>query len=203
MAVKIRMKRQGRRNRPFYRIVIIDSRKRRDGKPIEELGWYNPIQQIEKNYEIDNKRIIYWINEGAQPSNTVKNILKREGILFRIHLQKQGLSEKDIEYEFQKWEMDREERLKNKKSKIKKSKKQNLKENEIKTEIKTDSLEKEKVSDEKPAEESVKEEKVSEEKPAEESVKEEKVSEEKPENESEKKEKVTKKSKSKSTKKSK
>ena len=188
MAVKIRMKRQGRRNRPFYRIVIIDSRKRRDGKPIEELGWYNPIQQIEKNYKIDNKRIIYWINEGAQPSNTVKNILKREGILFRIHLQKQGLSEKDIEYEFQKWEMDREERLKNKKSKIKKSKKQNLKENEIKTEIKTDSLEKEKVSEEKPAEESVKEEK---------------VSEEKPENESEKKEKVTKKSKSKSTKKSK
>ena len=175
MAVKIRMKRQGRRNRPFYRIVIIDSRKRRDGKPIEELGWYNPIQQIEKNYEIDNKRIIYWINEGAQPSNTVKNILKREGILFRIHLQKQGLSEKDIEYEFQKWEMDREERLKNKKSKIKKSKKQNLKENEIKTEIKTDSLEKEKVSEEKPAEESVKEEKVSEEKPAEESVKEDSV----------------------------
>ncbi|MBA25121.1 MAG: 30S ribosomal protein S16 [Candidatus Marinimicrobia bacterium] len=203
MAVKIRMKRQGRRNRPFYRIVIIDSRKRRDGKPIEELGWYNPIQQIEKNYEIDNKRIIYWINEGAQPSNTVKNILKKEGILLRIHLQKQGLSEKDIEYEFQKWEMDREERLKNKKSKIKKSKKQNLKENEIKTEIKTDALEKEKVSEEKPAEESVKEEKVSEEKPAEESVKEEKVSVEKPENESEKKEKVTKKSKSKSTNKSK
>ena len=203
MAVKIRMKRQGRRNRPFYRIVIIDSRKRRDGKPIEELGWYNPIQQIEKNYEIDNKRIIYWINEGAQPSNTVKNILKKEGILLRIHLQKQGLSEKDIEYEFQKWEMDREERLKNKKSKNKKSKKQNLKENEIKTEIKTDALEKENVSEEKPAEESVKEEKVSEEKPAEESVKEEKVSEEKPENESEKKEKVTKKSKSKSTNKSK
>ena len=203
MAVKIRMKRQGRRNRPFYRIVIIDSRKRRDGKPIEELGWYNPIQQIEKNYEIDNKRIIYWINEGAQPSNTVKNILKKEGILLRIHLQKQGLSEKDIEYEFQKWEMDREERLKNKKSKNKKSKKQNLKENEIKTEIKTDALEKENVSEEKPAEESVKEDKVSEEKPAEESVKEEKVSEEKPENESEKKEKVTKKSKSKSTNKSK
>ena len=188
MAVKIRMKRQGRRNRPFYRIVIIDSRKRRDGKPIEELGWYNPIQQIEKNYEIDNKRIIYWINEGAQPSNTVKNILKKEGILLRIHLQKQGLSEKDIEYEFQKWEMDREERLKNKKSKNKKSKKQNLKENEIKTEIKTDALEKENVSEEKPAEESVKEDK---------------VSEEKPENESEKKEKVTKKSKSKSTNKSK
>ena len=203
MAVKIRMKRQGRRNRPFYRIVIIDSRKRRDGKPIEELGWYNPIQQIEKNYEIDNKRIIYWINEGAQPSNTVKNILKKEGILFRIHLQKQGLSEKDIEYEFQKWEMDREERLKNKKSKTKKSKKQNLKENEIKTEIKTESLEKENVSEEKPVEEPVKEENVSEEKPVEEPVKEENVSEEKPVEEPEKKEKVAKKSKSKSTNKSK
>ena len=151
MAVKIRMKRQGRRNRPFYRIVIIDSRKRRDGKPIEELGWYNPIQQIEKNYEIDNKRIIYWINEGAQPSNTVKNILKKEGILLRIHLIKQGLNEKDIEYEIQKWEMDKEERIKNKKPKSKKSKKQN----EIKSE--------EPVKEEKPSEEPVEEEKPSEE----------------------------------------
>ena len=53
MAVKIRMKRLGRRNRPFYRVVVIDSRKRRDGKPIEELGWYNPIQRVEKNYELN------------------------------------------------------------------------------------------------------------------------------------------------------
>ena len=190
------MKRQGRRNRPFYRIVIIDSRKRRDGKPIEELGWYNPIQQIEKNYEIDNKRIMHWISEGAQPSNTVKNILKREGILLRIHLQKQGLSEKDIEYEIQKWEMDRDERLKNKKSKRKKSKKQNLKDSEVKAEIETDSVKQEKVSAEEPPKESVEEEKVSAEDSSKESVEEENP---------EKKDKVSKKSKSKSksTKKSK
>ena len=180
MAVKIRMRRQGRRNRPFYRIVIIDSRKRRDGKPIEELGWYNPIQQIEKNYEIDSERIMYWINEGAQPSNTVKNLLKREGILLRIHLIKQGLNEKDIEYEIQKWEMDKEERLKNKKPKSKKSKKQN----EIKP-----------AKEEKPSEEEpVKEEKPSEEEP---------VKEEKPSDEEPAKKKVLKESKSNNTKKSK
>ena len=161
MAVKIRMKRQGRRNRPFYRIVIIDSRKRRDGKPIEELGWYNPIQQIEKNYEIDSERIMYWINEGAQPSNTVKNLLKREGILLRIHLIKQGFNEKDIEYEIQKWEMDKEERIKNKKPKSKKSKKQN----EIKSEepVKEEKPSEEPVEEEKPSEEPVEEEKAYEE----------------------------------------
>ena len=174
------MKRQGRRNRPFYRIVIIDSRKRRDGKPIEELGWYNPIQQIEKNYEIDSERIMYWINEGAQPSNTVKNLLKREGILLRIHLIKQGLNEKDIEYEIQKWEMDKEERIKNKKPKSKKSKKQN----EIKSE--------QPVVEEKSSEQPVVEEKSSEEPVVDEKSSEEPV-----------KEKVSKKSKSNNTKKSK
>ncbi|HIC74613.1 MAG TPA: 30S ribosomal protein S16, partial [Candidatus Marinimicrobia bacterium] len=114
MAVKIRMKRLGRRNRPYYRVVVIDSRKRRDGRPIEELGWYNPIQQAEKNYELNIEKIIEWMGKGAQPSDTVRNLLKQEGILYRMHLKKQGLDDKAIDYELQKWGMDRDERLKTK-----------------------------------------------------------------------------------------
>ena len=128
MAVKIRMKRLGRRNRPFYRIVVIDSRKRRDGKAIEELGWYNPILQTEKNYELKVDRILYWIENGAQPSNTVRNLLKWEGVLYRVHLKKQGLDEKTIDYEIQKWTLDREERVKLKSEKIAKKKTEKAKE---------------------------------------------------------------------------
>lgn len=112
MAVKIRMKRLGRRNRPFYRVVVIDSRRRRDGKPIEELGWYNPIQRVEKNYELDIERILEWIEKGAQPSDTVRNLLKKEGVLYRRHLKNQGMDDKTIDYEIQKWSLDREERVK-------------------------------------------------------------------------------------------
>ena len=114
MAVKIRMKRLGRRNRPYYRVVAIDSRKRRDGKPLEELGWYNPIQQAEKNYELNIEKIIEWIEKGAQPSDTVRNLLKQEGVLYRMHLKKKGLDDKAIDYELQKWGLDRDERLKTK-----------------------------------------------------------------------------------------
>ena len=114
MAVKIRMKRLGRRNRPYYRIVAIDSRKRRDGKPLEELGWYNPIQQAEKNYELNIEKIIEWIEKGAQPSDTVRNLLKQEGVLYRMHLKKKGLDDKAIDYELQTWGLDRDERVKTK-----------------------------------------------------------------------------------------
>ena len=122
MAVKIRMKRLGRRNRPFYRLVAIDSRKRRDGKAIEELGWYNPILQTEKNYELKTDRILYWLEKGAQPSNTVRNLLKCEGLLYRVHLKNQGLDDKAIDYEIQKWALDRDERIKLKLEKTNKKK---------------------------------------------------------------------------------
>ena len=128
MAVKIRMKRLGRRNRPFYRLVAIDSRKRRDGKAIEELGWYNPILQTEKNYELKIDRILYWLEKGAQPSNTVRNLLKWEGVLYRVHLKNQGLDDKAIDYEIQKWALDRDERIKLKLEKISKKKAEQAKE---------------------------------------------------------------------------
>ena len=107
MATKIRLKRIGRRNRPFYRLIVIDSRKRRDGAAIEQVGWYNPIDS-NNSYEINNERILHWLGEGAIPSNAVKKIMKNEGLALRWHLIQQGVDEKEIEKEIKKWELNRE-----------------------------------------------------------------------------------------------
>ena len=78
MAVKIRLKRIGRKNRPFYRICVFDSRTRRDGKPIEELGHYSPWEEhIQHKVELNRERALHWLNVGAQPSETVGDILRR------------------------------------------------------------------------------------------------------------------------------
>ena len=68
MATKIRLKRIGRRNRPFYRLIVIDSRKKRDGAAIEQVGWYNPIAD-ENSYDIKGDRVLHWLREGAIPSD--------------------------------------------------------------------------------------------------------------------------------------
>jgi len=107
LSTKIRLKRIGRRNRPFYRLIVIDSRKRRDGAAIEQVGWYNPIDP-ENSYEIKDDRILHWLGEGAIPSNAVKKIMKREGLALRWHLMQQGVDEKEIEKELKKWELNRE-----------------------------------------------------------------------------------------------
>ena len=107
MSTKIRLKRIGRRNRPFYRLIVIDSRKRRDGAAIEQVGWYNPIDP-ENSYGIKDDRILHWLREGAIPSNAVKKIMKREGLALRWHLMQQGVDEKEIEKELKKWELNRE-----------------------------------------------------------------------------------------------
>ena len=107
MATKIRLKRIGRRNRPFYRLIVIDSRKKRDGAAIEQIGWYNPIDP-NNTYEINNERILHWLGEGAIPSNAVKKIMKREGLALRWHLMQEGVDEKEIDKEIKKWELNRE-----------------------------------------------------------------------------------------------
>nr|YP_009395888.1 ribosomal protein S16 [Herposiphonia versicolor]ARW64868.1 ribosomal protein S16 [Herposiphonia versicolor] len=71
--LKIRLKRFGRKKRPFYRIIVIDSRKKRDGKAIEEIGFYNPI---EKKHHIDIIKVHKKIQEGAQITKTVQNLIK-------------------------------------------------------------------------------------------------------------------------------
>ncbi|MDR1563817.1 MAG: 30S ribosomal protein S16 [Oscillospiraceae bacterium] len=79
MAVKIRLRRMGAKKAPFYRIVVADSRYPRDGRFIEEIGYYNPLKEPAE-VKIDAEKVQQWIANGAQPTDTVKALLKRNGI---------------------------------------------------------------------------------------------------------------------------
>ena len=79
MAVKLRLKRMGSKQRPFYRIVAADSRSPRDGRFIETVGTYQPIYK-ENNVTVDEEKVLKWLNNGAQPTDTVKNILSKTGV---------------------------------------------------------------------------------------------------------------------------
>ena len=99
----------GRRKRPFYRIVAIDSRKRRDGAEIERLGWYDPLK-ADITIELKIDRIVHWLSKGAQPSETVDNILKENGLKYRLHLMKEGKTEDEVEVLFAEWQINQEKK---------------------------------------------------------------------------------------------
>jgi len=81
MAVRLRLKRTGRRNRPFYRIGAFHHATRRDGAPVEDLGWYDPlVRERDKSFEINAERAKYWLEKGALPSDTVRSMLKARGV---------------------------------------------------------------------------------------------------------------------------
>ena len=80
MAVKIRLRRMGAKKAPFYRVVVADSRTPRDGRFIEEIGYYNPLTDP-ADIKIDVERAQYWVKNGAQPSDTVRAILKKSGAI--------------------------------------------------------------------------------------------------------------------------
>ncbi len=82
MSVRIRLKRFGTKRRPFYRIVVTDSRGPRDGRTLEEVGFYHPIEIAEKQLNVKEDRIREWLAKGAQPSGTVRKLLNN--INFRI-----------------------------------------------------------------------------------------------------------------------
>ena len=82
MSVRIRLKRFGTKRRPFYRIVVTDSRNPRDGRTLEEVGFYHPIEIAEKQLSVKEDRIREWLAKGAQPSGTVRKLLNN--INFRI-----------------------------------------------------------------------------------------------------------------------
>lgn len=84
MAVKMRLKRMGAKKRPFYRIVVADSRFPRDGRFIEEVGYYNPIENPAV-VKVDKELVMKWLNNGATPTDTVRDILSKEGILKEFH----------------------------------------------------------------------------------------------------------------------
>lgn len=79
MAVKIRLKRLGSKKRPFFRIVVADARVPRDGKCVEEIGHYDPLAG-ENNVHIDKERALYWLRQGAQPTETVSSFMRKIGI---------------------------------------------------------------------------------------------------------------------------
>ena len=78
MAVKLRLKRMGAKARPFYRIVATDSRSPRDGRFIETVGTYNPV--ADSKVTLDEEKVMKWLNNGAQPTDTVRNILSKDGV---------------------------------------------------------------------------------------------------------------------------
>lgn len=84
MSVKIRLKRMGSKKNPFYRIVVADSRSPRDGRFIAQVGTYNPLTEPAQ-VKLEEEDILGWLNNGAQPSDTVKNILSKVGIMKKYH----------------------------------------------------------------------------------------------------------------------
>ena len=92
-------------------MVAMDSRNRRDGAAIEELGWYNPIDS-NHSYDLKDERILHWLGEGAQPTDAAKKLLRRAGLSHRWHLMQQGMDGSDLEKEMKKWELNREDILK-------------------------------------------------------------------------------------------
>lgn len=106
MAVKIRLARRGRKKRPFYHIVIADARAPRDGKFIEQIGSYNPMTKP-ATIELDREKAYDWLMKGAQPTNTVRAIMRFKGVMYRKHLlrgvAKGALTEEKADQLYQEW----------------------------------------------------------------------------------------------------
>jgi small subunit ribosomal protein S16 len=106
MAVKIRLQRKGRRKNPFYHIVIADARSPRDGRFIEKLGVYNPMTKP-ATIDIDRDKAYDWLLKGAQPTDTVRAILRFKGVMYRKHLMrgvnKGAMTQEDADRLYQEW----------------------------------------------------------------------------------------------------
>ncbi len=79
MSVKIRLQRFGTKKKPFYRVAAMDSRTKRDGDVVEYLGKYQPIVKG-KQFDVDEEKVLKWLKQGAQPTDTIRELLKKEGI---------------------------------------------------------------------------------------------------------------------------
>jgi small subunit ribosomal protein S16 len=112
MSVKIRLQRHGSKKRPFYFIVVANSTSPRDGKFIEKLGTYNPLSNP-AGIRLNNERSLYWLQNGAQPTNTCRRILSFKGVLFLKHLMRgvtMGLFDEQTALDkFEKWNAGHEE----------------------------------------------------------------------------------------------
>lgn len=114
MAVRIRLQRKGRRNRAFYWVVVADSRAPRDGKFIEKIGYYDPIPDPEI-IEIDVDRALHWLNNGAQPTEAARVLLKKAGVFYKKFLTRGislgKLSEEEAKRKFEEFLKRRQEKI--------------------------------------------------------------------------------------------
>ena len=115
MATKIRLQRHGRKNYAFYSIVIADSRAPRDGRFIEKIGTYNPNTNP-STVDLKFERALHWVENGAQPTDTVRNILSKEGVYMMKHLKggvkKGAFDEAAVEVKFNAWKAEKDNKLK-------------------------------------------------------------------------------------------
>ncbi len=125
MATKIRLQRHGKKDYAFFHIVVADSRAPRDGRFIEKLGYYNPNTDP-ATIELNLERALYWLNTGAQPTDTARRILSYKGVLLKRHLlrgvKKNALTEEEAEKKFQEWLNQKLSKIETKKQKIAKEK---------------------------------------------------------------------------------
>lgn len=144
MPVKLRLRRMGKKKQPVYKVVAADSRSPRDGKFLEDVGLYNPLT---KPHTVDLKedRVYYWLDKGAQPTDTVKSLLKQKGITLKRELKRKGFNEEQINSEMENWQKIREAKAASKSSK-KKSKKSE------KSEQKSEVVSKEEINEQSTAE---------------------------------------------------
>lgn len=176
MAVRIRLKLLGRKKKPFFRVVAIDSKTRREGAELERLGWYDPLK-TENSFNLKEDRIKHWIAVGAVTSHAVKGVFKKAGLSYKWHLEKEGKSENEIEQLLEDWRQ-RKSKLKTKSVEI--PVEEDSTDDEFSEEIKDESIEvsadEGAVSEQETEEKSEDEEKIveksSEEEPAEDDSKE-------------------------------
>lgn len=103
MAVKLRLRRMGKKKQPVYKLVAADARSPRDGKFIEAVGLYNPLTEPH-TLEIKEDRVLYWLGVGAQPTSTVKSLLRQKGITLKKELMSKGLDEEKVKSEMENWQ---------------------------------------------------------------------------------------------------
>ena len=125
MAVKIRLQRHGKKGKPFYWVVAADARTKRDGRYLEKIGTYNPNTNP-ATIDISVDRAVDWLQKGAQPTDTARNLLSEIGAMLKNHLvngvRKGAHSEEDVETKFAAWVADKENRLEVAKDKVAKGK---------------------------------------------------------------------------------
>jgi len=160
LAVKIRLRRMGKKKQPIYKVVAADERSPRDGKFIEALGLYNPITNP-AIVDIKEERVLYWLGVGAQPTTTVKGLLSQKGILYKRELLKSGLGEEEVNLKIDEWLKQQEAKLSLKaenKAKTKAKKKESVEETKVEetkveeTKVEETKVEESKVEESKPEE---------------------------------------------------